>query len=136
MFFNQKPMSNSVLAMTTIHQFQISRLKLHMVFTQKFRVLFQNFYLHFWETYFFNLLRPLSLPFYKIKGNHSDSMFYYLKNYLFLMADFGFGIPWITLTQGRGSAQNKVSYIISTLAIEKKNLVRPRNYLELEANGC
>ena len=27
-------------------------------------------------------------------------MFHYLKNYLILMADFGFGIPWITLPGG------------------------------------
>ena len=54
--------------------------------------------LHFCETWFFNLLRPPSLPFCKIEANHSDSMFYYLKSYLFLMGDFEFAIPWITLT--------------------------------------
>ena len=58
-----------------------------------------SFLLHFCETLFFNLLRPPSLPFCKIEANHSDSMFYYLKNYLFLMGDFEFAIPWITLAK-------------------------------------
>ena len=61
-----------------------------MVFTQKFEFWLKIFLLHFCETWFFNLLRPPSLPFFKIEENHSDSMFYYLKNYLFLKADFEF----------------------------------------------
>ena len=116
MFFNQKnkwnwgvksnfenfdfwivPISRFALAMTTINQFQILRLKLHMVFTQKFEFWFQNFFYFTFEKLNFLTFWGPSLPFCKIKGNHSDSMFLYLKNYLFLMGDFGFAIPWITL---------------------------------------
>ena len=33
-------------------------------------------------------------------------MFYYLKNYLFLKADFEFAIPWITLTRAHYCGDN------------------------------
>ena len=41
------------------------------------------------------------MAFFKIKGNHSDSMFHDLKDYLFLMGDFEFAIPLITLMLAR-----------------------------------
>ena len=35
-------------------------------------------------------------------------MFHYLKDYLFLMGDFGFAIPWITLPQGNYAVEKTV----------------------------
>ena len=47
------PISKFALSMTMINQFQILRLKLRMVFTQKFEFWFQNFFTSFLRNFIF-----------------------------------------------------------------------------------
>ena len=51
-------------------------------------------------TWFYRLLRPPSLRFWKIERNHSFSMNVYLKDYLILTVEYLNSIPWITISPG------------------------------------
>ena len=83
------PITKFALVMITVHQFQKLRRELCIVFSQKF---VSNILLfHISETHFFNLLRPLSLRFCKIKRNFSSSMIVYLC--LFCLFDWAPRLP-------------------------------------------
>jgi len=72
----------------------VSKIKTHG-FTCKFEYCFWIYFIRFWN--FSNLFRPFPLPFCEIERNCWARMIHYLKDYLVLMGDFGFAIPWIML---------------------------------------